>query len=332
MKPHRILFSILIALSFLTIGCATKVPIQRLVSATHDMGSYRSLAVASVEPYRFSLIDRTMGQLPDLSGSSPVVAYPGYQLFTERSVATRATGRLVAGLDETGFFDLLLPGETDMYGTDFVAIRDAGYAAFLRTKVSRMGVEEYLFAKKLADGTNSYQLRQKVEMALAIEVIDLESAQVVYQDTFQERDERNYTLDPEEGVVVFAPPLLPLFEQMADDAVSRTVRALAPRRVSVDIPLMKNKPLLPASEEAYVAASRGEWAAAYHRFLSAWEDTQHIPSGYNAALIVESFGRRDEAFALMQRIWELTGDRKAGKQMDRMKRYMEEQDRARSQY
>ena len=308
---------------FISVGCATRIPIQRLVGATHDMGAYRSLALMATEPYRYSPIERSIGAIADLSEQSPVIAYTGYQLFSERELASNITNRLEEALGRSGYFTLVLPKQAQAYPSQ--------HDAALWTHVSRMDIEEYLFAHKLADDRLAHLLRQRIALAITYEVIDSNTGAVIYRDTVHARDERTYAIDPDESPVLFAPPLLPLFKELADSVVESIARSLAPRRETFRVSLMSNKPALEAVSPAYKAAAAGDTVSAYHLFLT-HANEGHIPSIYNAALLAESLGRREEAIIMMRRLGEEHGIERAIRQLRRMEQYRKEELRAQSQF
>ena len=310
---RQLLFVAVLVLSLA--GCATRVPIQRLVPAVHDMGAYRFLEVRPTLPFSHSILERPVGSVADLSGQSPVVVYTGYQAFDERQLADHIGEALVRELSANGYFSL-------------IEDQQAGATGLLQTRVSRMGLAEYVYARKVADEVYQYHLRQQIDLAISFEVIDAKSRQVYMTDSVHARDERTFALDPQEDVVVFAPWLLPWYQDLADTLVDRIVASLAPRRVTTHVSLMTDTSAGADFDAALEAASDGEHARAYHLFLALAEGGQESAL-YNAALLAESLGRRDEAMLLMGR---LAGHERAQKQLQRMERYQQEESRARAQY
>lgn len=317
---------------FLFSGCATKVPIPRLIPATYDMSSMRSLALGSTMPYDRALHERSGGSVTDLSGTSPVAVYTGYQLFTERLIASYVTEQLHQSLTESGYFTILPPKQTDIISNTTEELSNQGWLGMLRTSISRLDMHEYVFARKTSDGEFSYHLAQQITLGITYEVLEFESGEVRYRDTIQVQEERVFNLDPEEGAVVFAPYMLPLVQEMALSLVNRIVNDLEPTSAVRHISLMRNKPLAPLVEPAYEAVASGSLGGAYHLFWAEWERSGHIPSLYNAALLAEALGRRTEAIELMELLWKEHGEERALRQLERMHQYLEEYEHARSQY
>ncbi len=332
MGRKSLFLSVVLVMLLATIGCATRVPVSRLVPAKLDMGPYRSLALLPVESVGHGPFFQRTGALEDLSSTAPVIVYPGLELFAGRRTAEYATEVLAKRLSESGYFDLLPPDETQTRATDFEALTHAGYSALLVPSISRMDVQEYLFARNLGDNRFSHHLMQTVQLALSIEVIDLKDGLAVYRSTVTDRHERSFTLDGDEGTVAFAPPLMPLLEKMVSTLVDKTLADLVPERKVSSIALMKDRDGSDGFREAYEAAAEGNLATAYHLFLREWERTEDPASGYNAALVAESLGRRGEAILLMDRVHRISQDARAARQGARMRTYQEEQEHAESQF
>ncbi|MGE0073758.1 MAG: hypothetical protein AB7S52_00865 [Sphaerochaetaceae bacterium] len=337
--------SYLLVLVFATllIGCATHVPIQYMVPADDNMSAFRDLAIAGVDPYRFSMLYGPSTTVPDLSGTFPLRVYSGYQPFSERLLANHATGTLLESLDSTGYFKLLPPSETDRYNGGSASLYALGYDAMLVVEFERLDVEEYVYARKVAveDDVATevvetealvYYLRQKVFVSLSYEVIDNSSGQCRYSRTFQDRSERTFSLGPEDSAVIFAPSMTPILLDMVEQIVLDMTEALAPRWVQSNVALMKNRPTASSVEDAYEAVVQGRIAYAYQAFLREWQQSGHVPSGYNAALLAESSGRRDEAIELMGEVFHSSGNSKAKRQLDRMRRYQSDHALASAQF
>ena len=325
----------LFILIMLTSGCATQVRVQRLIPATYSMADYRELAVPSVKPYRtlFSLAPNPV--VTDLSGTAPWRVYSGYQSFSEKNLAGYVTNLLVSELEDTHYFTLLRPSEADSLGKRL----GLSFQAVLEVEIERMDIEEYIYARKVVpnDSTDTtdtlaYYLQQKVVLAIGYTVVDGETGKSVYNDSFQQREERSYRLDTDKGPVLYAPDVTPLLRKMGAKMITSIVHSLAPRQVTSSISFMSNRPKVNHIESAYKAAENGQLESAYGQFFQEWEVSRHLPSGYNGALLLEALQRRDEAIALMQRVWQSSGSTKAKRQLDRMRRYEAEQDQAESQF
>lgn len=326
---RKYIFMIFSLLLFILSGCATSIEIERLVPSKFDMSEYRSLAVEPVTPFPLSPLWQSVNYVEDLSESSPVLVYPSYQLFSERLVAQHVDQLLAQELGKNSYFDLFF---TRSQQGDLNALYRQGYRGLLSIKVGKMGVKEYIFGRKIDDETTSYHLRQRVELALTYTIVDTKRGNRVYTNTFQHQLERTFDLSDEESSVTFAPSVIPMFEELSSLLVEKIVNSLAPRKVTTLHFLMKNKPKLQEAEEAYSLASKQLYGPAYTQFLDIWQRYTHLPSGYNAALLAESLGRREEALSIMSSLYRDFPTRRVEQQLVRMRRYLEEQSRAESQY
>ena len=169
--------------------------------------------------------------------------------------------------------------------------QQAGATGLLQTRVSRMGLAEYVYARKVADEVYQYHLRQQIDLAISFEVIDAESRQVHMTDSVHARDERTFALDPQEDVVVFAPWLLPWYQDLADTLVDRIVASLAPRRVTTHVSLMTDTSAGADFDAALEAASDGSIPGRNHLFLALEGEESAL---YNAALLAESLAGTSE--------------------------------------
>lgn len=336
MRYRMILVLIFLAIILLFGGCATQVDVERLVPATHSMADYRSLVLLPVKPYRFSIFETPPSVVEDLSGTAPFKVYSGHQSFVEKNLANYTTELLRSALERTNYFSLVGLNSVDAralvagnYGaTDIDAILDV--------QVQRLDIEEYVYARKVVkeDATEilAYYLRQKIGLQISYSVLDSLTGKTIYKDSFQKREEFTYTLDSKKGPVIYAPDLGPKLKEMGGDLVTSIVNSIAPRWISSSINLMANRPKLPQLEDAYKAAKEGRLGIAYGQFLTEWEYSGHVASGYNGALILEALQRREEAITLMQKVWQSSGSQKAKKQLDRMHRYHADQGEAESQF
>jgi hypothetical protein len=70
--------------------------------------------------------------------------------------------------------------------------------------------------------------------------------------------------------------------------------------------------------DAYKLADQGSVEAAYQVFISEWNNSRHVPSGYNAALMLEAEGKLDDAVTLMNEVATSSGNGQAYSALSRM--------------
>jgi tetratricopeptide (TPR) repeat protein len=94
---------------------------------------------------------------------------------------------------------------------------------------------------------------------------------------------------------------------------------------------MSNKPKLEAAKSAYTLTERGSYEQAYRQFLSLYELSGHIASGYNAALLLEALNRLPEAVDLMNDVFNRSGSQQAYTALLRMQEAKSQSEKAQRQ-
>lgn len=324
-KVRGILGLAVLLLILVVVGtsCATSVTMRYMVPAEINMGSYKNLAVVSVEPYRFSAFTSPPSIISDWSGTSPYVVFSGFGSNTEREIARYLSSRIVRDLSKTDYFNLLTPPASDDVGMRYSRFKEMGYDAVLQVSVTRLDVDEYIYAKEEtivippeeegAEPTTEKVLRHHVmqKLAFTVEFVvkDTRTGETIVTKSYADSRERSYRIDSDSSGSVSAPSLYNWLTPMADDFSDRFVKLVAPRWVSRSVALMKNKPENRRVEKAYEEAKEGSLQIALDHFLDEWERSKHVPSGYNAAIILESFGEMEEALDLIEEVWRYSGNR-----------------------
>lgn len=337
--------ALLIMALVLGTGCATTVTVRHMAPADVNMAAYRNLAVQSVEAYRFDIFSSPSSVVSDLSGTSPVRVYSGFNAFAQRNTARYATRELVEKLDDTGYFTLLTPPLSDVAEHRFPELARMGFNAVLTARVSHLDVDEYIFARQVkletepddtADPEEQTVLRhyltQKVSLSISYAIVDTDTGRTIVSDTLTDRRERTVELDADGPQIIQASSMQLWLNAMVDDFVDSIVTPLVPRWVSSSVKLMANKPKVERVQEAYEYVERGNPGVARTIFLREWEESRHIPSGYNAALIMESLGMNEEAIRLMEEVWIYSGNRTVEAQLNRMRRARDDHAYAQSQF
>lgn len=308
--------AMLIAAAMLLLSsCMTTISVPYMQPSSIDMGGYRNLAVASVVPYRgFVPPSRWVASL-DIH-SAHVRIHPGYSRTTAASVASYATEQLYGTLSSSGFFSLLPPEATDAvlelgsYGFDISAeLKRMGFDAVLIPRITNMSVSETIYSEPHNEWwtDESGEVHRRVEfdyfytqtasIEYRLTVIDTSTGAIVAQRTFADRETREGALSSTWSSLDDASYL---FRRMIRSFNDGILRQFVPTYREYDVTLMKNKPKLEAVEGAYDAAADGDSALALDIFSKAWEGDSHLPSGYNAALLLAASGRFEESMALLE--------------------------------
>lgn len=308
-------------------GCATRITVSHLVPAAFDMSRYRTLAVEEPVVYEFSI-----DPIEDLSGGSPVILYSGDTPFIGRSIGGELAEKLGAKLQESSYFSPLFLAQGER--ADVPRLYSQGYTALLRPRISRIKGSQYIYAEtKVGEQEpSSYALRQYVELSLVFTLIETATGNILLEKVMQGNADNRYELDIEDGPVIFAPPLQPLIQQQMNVLVDSFIDSLQPTRKVVSLSLLPNKPAVAAVEMAYQYSKEGLYQQALSLFELQWQQSRHLSSGYNAALIYEALGQREKALNLMQEVYGYYRQKKVAFQIERMQRHMKEHQRAQQQF
>lgn len=190
----------------------------------------------------------------------------------------------------------------------------------------------------------SFYLEQQATVTFTYTLIDLKANRILATQSFtmqktketclgktifatvenpRDTDERCYSSG-------FAPDFFSLFDAMIKEIPSQVAKQLAPSWSESRVSLMANKPKADIAD-AYKMAERGDLRNAYAVFFQTWDQRSHLPSGYNAALMLEGMGKYSEALELMNQVYNKTGDSRSHTQLMRLKEVSSQQDEAMKQ-
>lgn len=245
-------------------------------------------------------------------------------------------------------------------------LKSKGVQALLSSNISYMDVEEEVVGRDVKTyvtedidpsptvttmksyekvTSREYFLVQKATLTLTYTVYDLVNDRILLTRSFtgkedQEtkigiriydagatggyRDERRYSSG-------FAPSFKPLVEKVLRSFSSTISKQLAPSWQTKRLTLMSNKPKLEAAKSAYTLTERGSYDQAYRQFLSLYELSGHIASGYNAALLLEALNRLPEAVDLMNDVFNRSGSQQAYTALLRMQEAKSQSEKAQRQ-
>lgn len=315
-----------LALVMVLTSCATQVSVPYTQPAEINMGSYRNIAIASTVPYKGLVTPKAYVNLTGFYDSAWLTYVPAtYSSGIQNTIASYATDQLVSTLSGTGFFTKVMnPDRTDDYiaagniGVDITAeFKKAGIDAVIMPKVNSMVIdeyitrEEYIVKEKDKDGKiverkdYRFTLNQSATIDFGYSIIDTSTMSVVASKNF------SYKLTNSERCLpsgYAATPIDNLFKQMIRKFMPNIKQQLVPTSRSVTVSLKANKPKDKGIESAYTSAKDGNLNAAMMAFKQNWEVNHHIPSGYNAALIMAGLGKIDDAIALISDVAGSTQD------------------------
>ncbi len=335
---------VLLVLIFVLVlsGCATSVRVRHMVPGEVDLQGGRSLAVSSTSLYRFPY-GRPVS--PWVSGlhETDFTLSTGYDPDLSERVASLATRKIVQAVSDTRYFSILAPEATDAYlslskaGEDSIRLmRDKGFDLLMSSEISYMDMEERVEGIDRREfvtdssGVSSeqvtkreYYLVQEATLGLSYTITSLQDGRILASDSFTDkeeeqtkigtryyapdgsyRDERNYSSG-------LAPSFDSLFSQIIERATDKMALHLAPSWETRYLSLMKNKEKLASADTAHQFAKDGEYQRAYQQFLSVWQQTRQLSSGYNASLMLAALGNLQASVDLMNDVYNSTGDKRA---------------------
>ncbi len=364
MKRAAMLLSLFLLVVMLT-SCATSVSVRHLVPGEVDLSEFRSVAVASVSPYRFPSARPLSPWISGLQETDFTLS-SGYDPSLGTQVADLATDMLVQSVGQTGYFSVLPPSIADAYvslgsvGEDMQGLLAAkGVQALLVSDITYLDMEESIVGRDVrtyvTEGTlhyekvtsREYYLIQKATLSLTYSLLDISQNRILLSRSFTGKQERETKIgtriylfdtgtpgayrDERRYVSGRAPSFAPLFGQILSGFSPTIGGQLAPSYQLSQLPLLGNKPKLKEVEPAYKLVRRSSYADAYELFLGAWEQQGHIPSGYNAALLLEALGNIDAAVELMSTVYHSTASQQAHDALLRMQEAQSGQKKAERQ-
>lgn len=311
-----------VSIVMMSVGCATSVTMRYMVPAEINMAEYKNLAVVSAEPFRFTAFSSPSTTIQDLSGTSPYTVFSGFGSNTEREIAKYLTTRIVRDLTRADYFNMLIPPTSDEVGMQYAKFKQMGYDGLLQVRVTDLDVDEYIFAKEeteilppeveggepISQKVLHHHVMQKIAITVEFVVKDTATGESVVVRSFSDAKENSYRIDPDSSSTISASSLYDWIRPMIDRFSDDFSKMVAPRWTTRSVALMANKPENPRVETSYLEAKEGSLQVALDGFLAEWRNSKHVPSGYNAAIILESFGQIEQALELIDEVWRYSGN------------------------
>ncbi len=326
------ILTVLLAMVFLS-SCATRVSMSYMVPAEYDMSGYRALAIAETEPYRFRPFELPSPYVKDMSATSPIIIYSGSRIGIEKQLASYVNERVFSEARDTGYFTLASSGVADTYLDHPSRLTIKGYDAYMRVWNEDLEIDEYIYAQEetvkvpslndptvLVESTTlAYYVKQEVRAVFEWEIRATANDALLASDSYSSSRTRTTEIDLEGDTVQSAPSVLPLLRDIGSRFTSTIFSQVVPTTKTVSFALMKNDPKNYRSESAYEAVKDGNLVEALDIFEKEWKRRDHIPSLYNAALIMEALGDRDEGIELLEDGYKDTGNTKVRDLLESMK-------------
>ncbi len=266
----------------------------------------------------------------------------GFDPNLSERVASLATRNIVQAVSDTRYFSILAPPEaTDAYlslskaGEDGIRLmrEKGGFDLLMSSEISYMDMEERVEGTDRREfvtdssGVSSeqvtkreYYLVQEATLGLSYTITSLNDGRILVSESFTDKEEERTKI----GTRYYAPPdgsyrdernyssgLAPsfdsLFLEIIEHATDKMALHLAPSWETKHLSLMKNKEKLATAEMAHEFAKDGEYRRAYQQFLSIWQQSRQLSSGYNASLMLAGLGELQAAVDMMNEVYNATG-------------------------
>ena len=334
------LLVLILAVLLLSASCATEIAVRYMQPSEINMGSYRNLALASVVPYKGFVTSSGWIRTIDI-GSAGILIRPSYSYDITNSVASYATDRIYSTLSSSGYYNILPPSSTDRIihtsWDESREFRDMGYDAVMIPRIDAMNVDENIYSvQRSATEYDAYDhsyytyyyydyyIKQTASITYTISVIDTNTEKIIATRTFTDSRTNTESIDPD--FPRFDKAEL-LFQRMIRSFDAGIIRLFVPTMHNYNVALMDNKPEIKELKDAYDAAKDGNTRYALDAFMAEWKRSQHVPSGFNAAVLTAALGDIDGAIAIAEDLTRYSGDRKVGTlltDLRRVKSYNEE--------
>ncbi|MBK5200576.1 MAG: hypothetical protein JJE21_03475, partial [Spirochaetaceae bacterium] len=162
----------------------------------------------------------------------------------------------------------------------------------------------------------SVTIIQTAKMKISYSIIDLQNGNILATNSYVKQYKNAVALNSYTNIDAEW-----MFKDITDAFVATTKNDLVPHTVYASLKLMDNKPSNNIASQAMKLVDKNQLLQAQILFDQAWNQSAHLPSGYNSALLLEAMGKRFDAMYLMQDVYNKTGSTDAIREYSRMKSY-----------
>ena len=327
----KFLFSVFVLFSFVFASCGSNKIYINTVTLTPseiDMSSYRNIAVPSTQQWSGSF--NNTGYIRFESGANAFNIRPSSDAGSlPISCAKYISDAFVKQIEGTNYFArVIAPPESDVLATS-TNLESLGISreellkrndvnAMVNTSIDDMNLDEYVTSsavyksitetdkngkkttKRVIDHYN-YQLHQNLSITITMKVVDIARNSVIATKTISDSTKKVY--DIEYGLQIARSPY-DEFVNLLNKMSNKLAIKLIPHYTYTPQEAMANKPELKEASIAYEYLVKGMNDPAYAVFSELWRTKNHVPSGYNAALLLHGKGQIDDAITLMQEVYD----------------------------
>lgn len=335
----KVLFGLLFFISFVFASCESTLYINTLTleSAEIDMSSCRNIAITSTKQFNGGLV--TSGAVRFKTSDGSFVMNHSNMSSLPVDLAGHINTVMINQINNTGYFNrVITPPESDLFNSATIStlgisreelIEKNQIDAIVDTSIRNMTFDEYVDTHPVyryendAKGNRvrvfdhwSYTLYQELSVEVELKVTDTRKNTVIATKVLKDSIKKEY--DIEYGLTISRSPRDEYVNLLNKIANSIAVK-MVPHYVYKQQEAMDNNPHNSAASAGYDYLESGATDAAYHIFMELWNTSKHLPSGYNAALLLHGMGKIDDAIALMQNVFDVTKNKAALQMLAEMK-------------
>lgn len=315
MKKHALLIILLTALLVVLSSCQTSLSIPYIEPSNINMADYRNVAICSATEYEGSQSLPFYIRYDDYFFDPTFVLYNFSTSYSfdslKRASAKDVTNVVTRLFNNSSYYSVLSTDKTDTYislykiGRDpSEMLRSDGIDALIVPKVTDLRTDEYIDAEIVKDYYTGeekviYTLYRYVKISFTLTVLDTETNRIVAVKEYSAEKTDWEDFDPDYYIFYTLESEADLLYEAVASKADEIIDDFMPTRRYVYVTLKDNKPKVESVEEAYKAASNGNFDYALSVFKKEYETSGHVPSGYNAALILSSSGEIEEALEIL---------------------------------
>lgn len=312
---RKYFFIVLFAAVLLILSsCQTELSIPYMQPSNVNMSSYRNVAVASTAQYdgRES-VPHYIRYIDDIF--DPSIAFyfdSSYSYDKINKLAAKEITKMISNVfSSSSYYSTISTESTDSYLALYKVGRDPskmlaedGIDALIYPRITSLTTDEYIDTDVIEDRYTGeidyrYTLYRYVSISFSITVLDTRTNRIVSQKTYTTDNTDCEVFDPNYFVFYTILSEEDLVYNAIMNKLSEVVSDYVPTKRSVYVTLKDNKPKDESVEPAYKAAGEGNLDYALTLFKDTYEKKSHVPSGYNAALILASTGDIDSALEIL---------------------------------
>ena len=346
---RNILIALLLTALVLCASCQTSLSIPYTQPSNINMSQYRSVAVASASKYSgYQSLPRFVRYIDDFYSDSRFVFYNYATSYSYDSVNSTTASELTRMVEKvfasSSYYSTLSTDKTDTYISLYKIGRDPsemlqadGVDALIVPRITSLRSDEYIDMDIVKDyrGTEKvvYTLYRTVDISFTLTVLDTSTNRIVAIKEYSTSAVSHESFDPKYYYFTSILSEQDLVSSALSDKISEIIADFIPTRRYAEVTFKDNSPKNESVEEAYKAAKNDNFDYALTLFRNAWENSRHVPSGYNAALILASRSDYDGALEILSEIRSMgLDDREVDRFYSRLTALKAKNEEAKKQY